>query len=111
MATVSSVAKLYAGVAQLAYTVSQMAATPLLPFVAADVPRLLTQSNTLAGQAVAIHGRTPAPMLQPAVDSATSHVLAAQQLFGIINSSPTNSLTSAAVFATTDAAIAAVTAV
>lgn len=108
MATVSSVAKLYAEVAQLAYTVSQMAATPLLPFVTADVPRLLTQSNTLAGQAVAIHGRPPALMLQPAVESAASHVLAAQQLFYIINNGPANSLTSVAVSATTDAAIAAI---
>lgn len=111
MATTDSMATLCAGVAKLAYTVAQMAAVPLLPFMPPDVSRLLTQSNSLVGQYISLHGRSPGSLIQTAVDSASLHVSVAQHMYDVINGTPSNSLSADAVFNTTDSAISTVNAV
>jgi predicted lipid-binding transport protein (Tim44 family) len=111
MATTTSVSQLYGALTQLAYSVTQMAGTPILPFMPPDVPQLTGQATSLAALAMNVHNRDPDPMLQANVDSAIAHLQAAQSLFDIINNHPTNSLTSANVIATTNSAIASAQAV
>jgi predicted lipid-binding transport protein (Tim44 family) len=111
MATTTSVSQLYAALTQLAYSVTQMAGTPLLPFMPPDVPQLTGQATALAALAMNVHNRDPNQMSQATVDSAFDHLQAAQSLFDIINDHPTNSLASANVVATTDSSIASARAV
>jgi hypothetical protein len=111
MATSTSASQLYGAVAQLAFAESKLAVTPLLPFIPADAPHLLTQSNTIIGQGVAIHGRDPATMVQSAVDDAILHVQAAQKMIDIVNTSPGTTLSGVTIFSTVDSAITSVGAV
>lgn len=105
MATTTSVSQLYSALTQLARSITQMAGTPILPFLPPDVPQLTGQATALAALSVNVHNRDPDPMLQANVDDAFAHLQAAQSLFDIINNLPTNSLASANVIATTNAAI------
>jgi hypothetical protein len=105
MAQTTSVSQLYAGLTQLAYSASQMASVPLLPFTPPDIPRLLAHSTSLAAIAVNIHNRDPNALIQSAVEDALTHVQLAQSVFDLINGNATNALGSTTVFDIVTAAI------
>jgi len=107
MATVSSAIQLYGVMSSLAFTLTQMANTPLNPFSNSSSTKLRLESQGLISCANALHNKDAASLMQPAVDSAIQHVNAAQAIFDVINNNPTNTFTDVGVFAVVDSAISA----
>lgn len=107
MATVTSATNLFGALSSLAFSLTQMANTPLNPFDTESVTKLRSESGACISCATTLHGRDAATLDQGAVDSANLHVQAAQHLFDVINGSATNTFTDVGVFAVVDSAISA----
>lgn len=111
MANSMTVAQVYADICKLAYTETQMAIYPRLPFKIKSRERLLSQSGECADVAkVFRESGNPAEMDQAKVDTACLKLRAAQSMFDYINTQTSNSFQTEDVLSMADKAIQAVSA-
>lgn len=99
------VADLYKSTTDLAYTESQMAISPRLPFAVKDKSDLNSQANDVASQALRIRGLNPDDLNMSEVKDASDAVKGAHALFVLINSNISNAISSSQVFDAVKSAI------
>jgi hypothetical protein len=99
------VADLYKSTTDLAYTESQMAISPRLPFEVKDKSKLNSQANDVANQALRIRGLNPDNLNISEVKAASDAVKGAHALFVLINTNITNTISSGQVFDAVEYAI------